>query len=63
MFANWQTTFTGIVGAVILFLIQYLQAGTLDLKTFAIGLVLAILGVLAKDFNTTGNGSGATKAQ
>lgn len=55
---SWKTTIAGVLGGVIYFVYSYLealQAGTaFDTKDFIIGLLLAILGVLAKDFNVSG---------
>lgn len=55
---NWKTTLAGMIPGVILFVygfLQGLQAGKpFDLKDMLIGLALAALGALAKDFNVTG---------
>jgi hypothetical protein len=60
---NWKTTLAGCVPGVILFLygfLQGLQAGQpFDLKTMLIGLGLAVLGALAKDYNVSGAGKDA----
>ena len=55
---NWRTTVTGVLGGISIFLYDFLtglQAGKpFDPKALIIGLVLVILGIVAKDFSTTG---------
>jgi|WetSurMetagenome_2_1015567.scaffolds.fasta_scaffold1045278_1 hypothetical protein len=58
---NWKTTFTGIIGAIAVALIPIIQSGKFELKDLVIPIVIAALGVLAKDYDTTGAGKDAIK--
>ena len=51
---SWKTTLTGVLGAVALVVGNLLQSGTVDPKTIIIAVIVAALGVLAKDFNVSG---------
>jgi hypothetical protein len=51
---SWKTTLAGIGAAVALVANQLLTAGTMDAKTWITAIFMAALGVVAKDFNTTG---------
>lgn len=53
--SNWKTTFAGLAGAVLTVVLQYASAGDhLDWKQLPVPITIAVLGFLAKDFNTTG---------
>jgi hypothetical protein len=54
MVASWKTTITGCIGAVLTVLIPLLKNGTLDPQTLALAAVIAVMGVLAKDFDQSG---------
>lgn len=58
--SNYKTTLAGILGAVILCVQQWLSSGNLDTHTLLVAAAIAVLGVLAKDFNVTG---GTTQAK
>ena len=51
---NWKTTFAGALAGAILIGINLYQTGTTDPKVLAQAIGLALVGLLAKDFN---NGS------
>ena len=51
--ANWKTTLAGIIGAVGTLVVDYLM-GRMDLKSFVLAFVIAVLGVIAKDGDVTG---------
>ncbi len=51
---NWRTTLIGLGGAVATMAGQLLTAGNLDSKTWVNSIVLALLGVFAKDAGVTG---------
>ena len=53
---SWKTTITGVIGAIALVVGNLLQAGTVDPRTIIIAVIVAVMGVLAKDFNVTGTG-------
>lgn len=60
--ANWQTTLAGLVGGIVTYTVTMLQSGNpWDWKSWAMGVVPVILGLLAKDQTTTGTGAIATK--
>lgn len=59
-FANWQTTLYGLLGAIAVNVIPLLQ-GIWTWNQLWVGIVIAVLGFFAKDYNTTGNGLDATK--
>jgi hypothetical protein len=58
MFLNYKTTIAGCLGGLTIFLYGYVQSlstgAPFDRDKLVIGIVLAILGVLSKDFNSTG---------
>ena len=58
---NLYTTITGILGAIAIALIPVIEGNGFDWKMIGVAVVLAALGVLAKDFNTTRNGTFSTK--
>lgn len=58
---NWKTTLTGIIGAIAVALIPILQNVKYEPKDLVIPVVIAVLGVLAKDYDTTGAGKDAKK--
>lgn len=58
---NWKTTLTGILGAVATALIPVLQERRFELEYILIAAVIATLGVVSKDYDTTGAGAGAQK--
>ena len=58
---NPYTTIAGVAGGIGTVLTPVAQGQPIDWTHIIIGCVLAILGVLSKDYNTTGNGSTATK--
>jgi hypothetical protein len=62
MFKNWKTSLIGIVGGVLISVADGLSNGTIQftLKGVLTGIVVAALGLLAKDFTTTGIGAKAT---
>jgi hypothetical protein len=51
---NWKTTAMGILGGCLTWLVAYLQTGRLEPKEIATGVVIAGIGVFAKDLNVTG---------
>jgi len=51
---SYKTTLTGIIGAVAYALVSVLQSGTFTTKDIVITVVIAALGVIAKDYNATG---------
>jgi len=51
---NWRTTAIGVGGAVALTAGQLLQGGVTDWKVYLQALILAALGVFAKDSQVTG---------
>ena len=50
---NWKTTVAGILGATSTIIISYLY-GEMDVRTFTLAFVLAVVGFLAKDGDKTG---------
>ncbi len=58
---NWKTTLTGILGAVATALIPVIQGKGFELEYILIAAVVATLGVVSKDYDTTGAGDGAKK--
>jgi len=58
---NWKTTLTGILGAIAVAIIPIIQSGKFELKDLVIPIVIAILGFVAKDYDTTGAGKDAKK--
>lgn len=58
---NWKTTLTGILGAVATALIPVIQGKGFELEYILIAAVVATLGVVSKDYDTTGAGAGAQK--
>jgi hypothetical protein len=58
---NWKTTLTGIIGAIAVALIPILQTGKFEPKDLVMPIVIAILGAVAKDYDTTGAGKEAKK--
>ena len=59
---NWMTTVAGIVGALATLSVKITEAGTpWDWKAYVMAAVPLVIGLLAKDLNTTGNGACATK--
>ena len=51
---NWKTTLAGVLGAVVTVAVSLYQTGTVDVQTWITAIVMAALGVLAKDLNVTG---------
>ena len=51
---NWKTTLAGVVGAVVTVAVSLYQTGTVDVQTWITAIVMAALGVIAKDSNVTG---------
>jgi len=59
---NWKTTLAGIVGGIVTYTVSIVQSGNpWDWKAWALGLAPIVLGILAKDSDTTGIGAEATK--
>lgn len=58
---NWKTTLTGLVGAIAVALIPVIQGEGFKPESLAIAAVLAALGFIAKDYDTTGVGKFAEK--
>lgn len=52
---NWKTTFAGCALAVSNTGLTLLSTGTVDLQTLLLSCFFVALGVLAKDYNVTGN--------
>lgn len=48
---NWKTTLIGVLGAVVLCIMQAVSTGTVDLKTLAIAGTVAAVGAFAADGN------------
>lgn len=51
---NWKTTVAGIVGAIVMNIVAYIQSGGVDMKALATGAVMAAIGYLAKDAGVSG---------
>jgi len=51
---SWKTTIAGLIGAVATALYPLLIQGKLDPQALITAAIIAILGVLAKDFNVSG---------
>jgi len=58
---NWKTTLTGIIGAIAVAIVPYLKSGNFEWKDLIIPAVIAALGFLTKDYDTTGAGKEAKK--
>jgi uncharacterized membrane protein len=58
---NWKTTFTGIIGAIIIAILPYLERGSFKPRDLLPPVVIAVLGFLTKDYDTTGAGKDAKK--
>lgn len=58
---NWKTTLAGMIGAVATALIPVVQGHGFELEYLAIAAVLAVLGCVSKDYDTTGAGYDAEK--
>lgn len=59
--SNYKTTIAALVGYVIILVNKY--AG-LDIPSeVVIGLVLCVVALVSKDYDTTGNGSNSTKSK
>jgi uncharacterized membrane protein len=53
--SNWKTTIAGLAGAILTVVLQYTSNGDqLNWKQLPVPITIALLGFLAKDFNTTG---------
>jgi hypothetical protein len=51
---SWKTTITGIIGAVATALYPLLTTGKLDPQALITAAIIAVVGVLAKDYNVSG---------
>ena len=51
---SWKTTLVGCLGAALNALIPLLKTGSIDAQTLIMSAVIAIMGVLAKDFDVSG---------
>lgn len=51
---NWKTTLIGLAGAVYLTLEPLLTTGEVNWRMITLGVIVGILGYLAKDKNVTG---------
>lgn len=52
---NWRTTAAGVIGAVVTYVINYVQTNqALDYKAMAIGAAMIALGYFSKDAGVTG---------
>lgn len=51
---SWKTTVTGICGALLINVVPLLQTGTYSWQAIVVGVVVAIIGYLAKDWNVSG---------
>lgn len=59
---NWITTLVGqALGLISGFIAIQADGGTISFKAFLAYLVPALLGLVSKDFNTTGTGNNASK--
>ena len=56
MKTSWLTTLVGCIGAVATAVLPLLKTGTVDANTLITSIVLALLGIFAKDYNVTGTG-------
>lgn len=52
---SWKTMIVGCAGAAINALIPIIETGTIDPQTLITSITLAVLGVLAKDFDVSGS--------
>ncbi len=59
---NWKTTLAGFAEAIAIGIIDVSFSGTLTWKGVLVGSLTAIRGLLQKDYDTTGTGTGASKA-
>lgn len=57
---NWRTTLSGVLGAVLIVVADFLQRGVFDIKTIITAAAIAAIGILAKDLNVTGGNVPAT---
>ena len=53
---SWITTLIGCIGAVANAVLPLLKTGTVDANTLITSVVMALLGIFAKDYNVTGTG-------
>jgi len=53
---NWKTTLVGAIAGGLVAIQPLLATGTLDIRALITGFALAALGVVAKDFNVSGEG-------
>jgi len=60
---NWKTSLAGIIEAIAIGIVDIAISGNLTWKGVLIGSLTAIRGLLQKDYDTTGTGSGASKAK
>lgn len=51
---NWRTTAAGVVGAIVMNIISYIQSGGVDMKVLVSSAVMAAIGYLAKDAGVSG---------
>lgn len=51
---NWKTTLIGAFGGAFVAIQPLLQTGVVDWKQVGLGFVIALLGLVSKDFNKTG---------
>lgn len=51
---NWKTTLIGAVGGAFIAVQPLLQTGVVDWRQVTVGFVVALIGIVAKDFNKTG---------
>ncbi|CAN5421736.1 hypothetical protein BH10BAC5_BH10BAC5_16820 [soil metagenome] len=58
---NWKTTLAGLSAALLLNVIPLLQTGQINWQMVFVGIAISVLGLLAKDADTTGVGKNATK--
>jgi hypothetical protein len=60
---NWKTSLAGFIEAIAIGIIDVSISGSLTWKGVLIGAFKAMSGLLQKDYDTTGTGSGASKAK
>lgn len=55
MFKNWLTTLVGGIGGALIAIQPMLQGNDINLRSVLTGFVIALIGIVSKDFNKTGS--------
>lgn len=51
---SWKTTLLGAIGGAFIAIQPLVQTGVVDWKQVGVGFIVALFGLVAKDFNKTG---------